>query len=105
MAFTSTAAYLRPRAPGISRVAKLRSEEEARDVAAKVGYPVVVRPSYVLGGRAMEVVFDQQELNRYMQEAVQVEPDHGVPDLCSPMASGYLVGDSDGVEPPEESLS
>ena len=43
-----------------------------------MGYPVVVRPSYVLGGRAMEVVFDQDELNRYMQEAVQVEPDHPV---------------------------
>ena len=55
-----------------------RSEEEARSVATKVGYPVVVRPSYVLGGRAMEVVFDQDELNRYMREAVQVEPDHPV---------------------------
>ena len=55
-----------------------RSEEEARRVAEGVGYPVVVRPSYVLGGRAMEVVFDENELNRYMQEAVQVEPDHPV---------------------------
>ena len=55
-----------------------RSEEEARQVADAVGYPVVVRPSYVLGGRAMEVVFDQQELDRYMVEAVQVEPDHPV---------------------------
>ena len=55
-----------------------RSEEEARSIATVVGYPVVVRPSYVLGGRAMEVVFDEQELNRYMREAVQVEPDHPV---------------------------
>ena len=55
-----------------------RSEAEARNVAARVGYPVVVRPSYVLGGRAMEVVFDEEELNRYMCEAVQVEPDHPV---------------------------
>ena len=55
-----------------------RSEVEARGVAAEVGYPVVVRPSYVLGGRAMEVVYDEQELNRYMAEAVQVEPDHPV---------------------------
>ena len=55
-----------------------RSEEEARRVASRVGYPVVVRPSYVLGGRAMEVVFDEDELNRYMREAVQVEPDHPV---------------------------
>ena len=55
-----------------------RSEAEARAIAARVGYPVVVRPSYVLGGRAMEVVYDQAELNRYMVEAVQVEPDHPV---------------------------
>ncbi len=55
-----------------------RSAVEARTVADRVGYPVVVRPSYVLGGRAMEVVFDEGELNRYMVEAVQVEPDHPV---------------------------
>ncbi|MDA0716710.1 MAG: carbamoyl-phosphate synthase large subunit [Cyanobacteria bacterium] len=55
-----------------------RSEPEARVIAARVGYPVVVRPSYVLGGRAMEVVYDEAELNRYMVEAVQVEPDHPV---------------------------
>jgi carbamoyl-phosphate synthase large subunit len=55
-----------------------RSEAEARAVAERVGYPVVVRPSYVLGGRAMEVVFDESELNRYMAEAVNVEPDHPV---------------------------
>ena len=55
-----------------------RSEAEARAVAETVGYPVVVRPSYVLGGRAMEVVYDENELNRYMNEAVQVEPDHPV---------------------------
>ncbi len=55
-----------------------RTDAEARQVAAVVGYPVVVRPSYVLGGRAMEVVYDEEELNRYMVEAVQVEPDHPV---------------------------
>jgi carbamoyl-phosphate synthase large subunit len=55
-----------------------RSEAEARAIAERVGYPVVVRPSYVLGGRAMEVVYDEAELNRYMVEAVQVEPDHPV---------------------------
>jgi carbamoyl-phosphate synthase large subunit len=47
-------------------------------VAERIGYPVVVRPSYVLGGRAMEVVYDQEELNRYMVEAAAVEPDHPV---------------------------
>jgi len=55
-----------------------RSEAEARAVAERVGYPVVVRPSYVLGGRAMEVVYGEEELNRYMVEAVNVEPDHPV---------------------------
>ena len=55
-----------------------RSDAEARAVAERVGYPVVVRPSYVLGGRAMEVVYGEEELNRYMVEAVQVEPDHPV---------------------------
>ena len=55
-----------------------RSEAEARAVAERVGYPVVVRPSYVLGGRAMEVVYGEEELNRYMNEAVNVEPDHPV---------------------------
>jgi carbamoyl-phosphate synthase large subunit len=55
-----------------------RSPGEARAVASRIGYPVVVRPSYVLGGRAMEVVYDEDELNRYMLEAVQVEPDHPV---------------------------
>jgi carbamoyl-phosphate synthase large subunit len=55
-----------------------RTSDEARAVATAVGYPVVVRPSYVLGGRAMQVVYDEEELNRYMIEAVQVEPDHPV---------------------------
>ena len=55
-----------------------RSEAEALAVATSVGYPVVVRPSYVLGGRAMEVVHGEDELHRYMREAVKVEPDHPV---------------------------
>ncbi|MGB0671114.1 MAG: carbamoyl-phosphate synthase large subunit, partial [Rhodospirillales bacterium] len=49
-----------------------RSEEEAVDVADKVGYPLVIRPSYVLGGRAMEIVHDRKGLERYMREAVHV---------------------------------
>lgn len=51
---------------------------EALEVARKIGYPVVVRPSYVLGGRAMEVVYSDAELERYMVYAVQVEPDHPI---------------------------
>jgi carbamoyl-phosphate synthase large subunit len=49
-----------------------RSVEEAESLAAEVGYPLVVRPSYVLGGRAMEVVHDQSDLDNYMHRAVQV---------------------------------
>jgi carbamoyl-phosphate synthase large subunit len=51
------------------------SLEEAQTVAARIGYPVLVRPSYVLGGRAMAIVHDDQELERYIREAVQVTPD------------------------------
>jgi len=55
-----------------------RSYEEALAVAQRIGYPVVVRPSYVLGGRAMEIVYSDAELERYMTFAVQVEPDHPI---------------------------
>ncbi len=47
------------------------SLEEACDVARKIGYPVVIRPSYVLGGRAMEIVYDQVSLKKYMKQAVE----------------------------------
>ncbi|MDY0072432.1 MAG: carbamoyl-phosphate synthase large subunit [Thauera sp.] len=49
-----------------------RTPEEAVRLAAEIGYPLVVRPSYVLGGRAMEIVHEQKELERYMREAVKV---------------------------------
>jgi carbamoyl-phosphate synthase large subunit len=55
-----------------------RSYGEALDVARRIGYPVVVRPSYVLGGRAMEIVYSDADLERYMTVAVQVEPDHPI---------------------------
>jgi carbamoyl-phosphate synthase large subunit len=55
-----------------------RSFEDALVVANRIGYPVVVRPSYVLGGRAMEIVYSDTELERYMTYAVQVEPDHPI---------------------------
>jgi carbamoyl-phosphate synthase large subunit len=55
-----------------------RSYGEALQVAKTIGYPVVVRPSYVLGGRAMEIVYSDAELERYMTYAVQVEPDHPI---------------------------
>ncbi len=55
-----------------------RSHEEAVKVAENVGYPVLIRPSYVLGGRAMEIVHDQAGLDRYIAEAVQVSGDSPV---------------------------
>jgi len=48
---------------------------EAFDIARQIGYPVLVRPSYVLGGRAMEIVYDDDDLDTYMQNAVQASPD------------------------------
>jgi carbamoyl-phosphate synthase large subunit len=55
-----------------------RSFEEAEMVANRIGYPVVVRPSYVLGGRAMEIVYDVENLLRYMTTAVQASPEHPI---------------------------
>jgi carbamoyl-phosphate synthase large subunit len=54
------------------------SREEAREVAAAIGFPVVVRPSYVLGGRAMAIVYDPGALDRYMTTAVDASPEHPV---------------------------
>ncbi|MFC4248175.1 carbamoyl-phosphate synthase large subunit [Natribaculum luteum] len=51
------------------------SEEEALELAHEIGYPVLVRPSYVLGGRAMRVVHSDEELEEYIEEAVRVSPD------------------------------
>ncbi|MBM6774000.1 carbamoyl-phosphate synthase large subunit [Olsenella profusa] len=52
--------------------------EEAKDVARRVGYPLLVRPSYVLGGRGMGIVYDDNDLVSYMEEATKVSPDHPV---------------------------
>ena len=58
--------------------ATARTEAEALEQAAALGYPLVVRPSYVLGGRAMEIVHEQRDLERYMREAVKVSHDSPV---------------------------
>jgi len=55
-----------------------RTEEDALRLAVEIGYPLVVRPSYVLGGRAMEIVHEQRDLERYMREAVKVSHDSPV---------------------------
>ena len=54
------------------------SFSEAKKIAANIGYPVVVRPSYVLGGRAMEIVYNQDRLEHYMQHAVKASPEHPI---------------------------
>jgi len=54
------------------------SYNEAKEIASSIGYPVVVRPSYVLGGRAMEIVYSQNRLEHYMQHAVKASPEHPV---------------------------
>jgi carbamoyl-phosphate synthase large subunit len=54
------------------------SRQEAREVAAAIGFPVVVRPSYVLGGRGMAIVYDVGTLDRYMTQAVDASPEHPV---------------------------
>ena len=59
---------------------------QAEDIAADIGFPVLVRPSYVLGGRAMEIVYNQTELDEYMTYAADVSPDHPV------LVDKYLTG-------------
>ncbi len=84
-----------PRPTGIS----VTNLEDAITGAGKIGYPVMVRPSYVLGGRAMEIVYNEEELRDYMSRAVKVTPDHPV--LVDRYMQGTEVevdGISDGVD-------
>ncbi len=90
-----------------------RNQNEAQTVANCIGFPLVVRPSYVLGGRAMEIVKDDNELTRYISEAVKVSPDHpilldqylnnaieiDVDALCDSEGSVVIAGLMEHVEP------
>ncbi len=90
-----------------------RNQNEAEIVAKNIGFPLVVRPSYVLGGRAMEIVKDENELSRYISEAVKVSPDHpilldqylnnaieiDVDALCDSDGSVVIAGLMEHVEP------
>jgi len=90
-----------------------RNQSEAQTVAKNIGFPLVVRPSYVLGGRAMEIVKDENELSRYISEAVKVSPDHpilldqylnnaieiDVDALCDSEGSVVIAGLMEHVEP------
>jgi carbamoyl-phosphate synthase large subunit len=77
-----------------------RSAGEARAVARTIGYPVLVRPSYVLGGRAMEIVYEEEALERYMNEATRVSPDHPV--LIDRFLEGAIEVDCDAIFDGEE---
>ena len=77
-----------------------RSFTEAEKIADLIGYPVLIRPSYVLGGRAMRVVFDKNELEEYMAHAVDVSPEHPV--LIDKFLEGAIEIDVDAVCDGEE---
>jgi carbamoyl-phosphate synthase large subunit len=76
------------------------SEAEAIELAHELGYPVLVRPSYVLGGRAMQVVHDDGELRHYLDAAVRVSPDHPV--LVDEFLEGAIEVDVDAVADGDE---
>src|SRR5438046_373637 len=78
--------------------ATARSLPEAQVIASSVGYPVLVRPSYVLGGRAMRLVYDAEDLREYMREAVQVSPAHPV--LIDKFLEDAIEMDVDAVADP-----
>ncbi|MHB1199727.1 MAG: carbamoyl-phosphate synthase large subunit [Polaromonas sp.] len=79
--------------------ATARAEPEALEKAASLGYPLVVRPSYVLGGRAMEIVHEQRDLERYMREAVKVS--HDSPVLLDRFLNDAIECDVDCIRDPQ----
>ena len=77
-----------------------RTPEEALVLAEEIGYPLVVRPSYVLGGRAMEIVHEKNDLERYMREAVKVS--HESPVLLDRFLNDALEIDVDAISDGED---
>jgi carbamoyl-phosphate synthase large subunit len=82
------------------RFATARSADEAREVARELGYPIVVRPSYVLGGRRMEIVYNNEDLNLYLTTSVSADPEH--PILIDKFMEDYVEVDVDAVSDGEE---
>ncbi len=76
------------------------TEEGALRIARRIGYPLVVRPSYVLGGRAMEIVYDEEDLKNYFREAVIISPDH--PILLDKFMENAIEIDVDAVSDGED---
>jgi len=74
--------------------------EEAKVIATKIGYPVVVRPSYVLGGRAMEIVYTQERLKYYMKHAIEASPEH--PILIDDFLENAIEVDVDAISDGED---
>jgi carbamoyl-phosphate synthase large subunit len=82
------------------RFGAARSADEAREVARELGYPVVVRPSYVLGGRRMEIVYNNEDLDLYLRSSVNADPEH--PILIDKFMEDYVEVDVDAVSDGEE---
>ena len=82
------------------RFGTARSPKEAREVARELGYPVVVRPSYVLGGRRMEIVYNNEDLDLYLRSSVEADPEH--PILVDKFMEDYVEVDVDAVSDGEE---
>ncbi|MDD5009007.1 MAG: carbamoyl-phosphate synthase large subunit [Syntrophorhabdaceae bacterium] len=78
------------------------SFEEAKEIAATIGYPVVVRPSYVLGGRAMEIVYDESDLESFMERAAEASPER--PILIDKYLEDAIEIDVDAVADGEKSV-
>ncbi|MDQ4063325.1 MAG: carbamoyl-phosphate synthase large subunit, partial [Actinomycetota bacterium] len=82
------------------RFGAARSAQEAREIARELNYPVVVRPSYVLGGRRMEIVYDDEDLDLYLKSSVAADPEH--PILVDKFMEDYVEVDVDAVSDGED---